>query len=208
MVRTETVELTTVKAVAYRQKLKSGGSGVVIIREDSSQPGIASISKTSGEAIISKNTPLKLFTEDMFSEAIRLTNGMPYKKRSAPKVVFSAEETEEMLGESEAEVVVESKDYEKIVDRYTNKEGKLSYELLNKDLIKLAHSSTRVKKMVEENASLEDIRTYVAGARFREITQNHLMSDEQVMKIAELLDEAYAKGVFREFNKELRKIVR
>ena len=51
MIRTNVVSLSVIKAVAYRQKLMTGGSGIVIIREDASQPGIASISKTSGEAI-------------------------------------------------------------------------------------------------------------------------------------------------------------
>ena len=35
----------------------TGGSGLVIVREDAAQPGIASISKTSGEAIPAANTP-------------------------------------------------------------------------------------------------------------------------------------------------------
>lgn len=51
MIRTNVVLLSVIKAVAYRQKLMTGGSGIVIIRGDASQPGIASISKTSGEAI-------------------------------------------------------------------------------------------------------------------------------------------------------------
>lgn len=51
MIRTNVVSLSAIKAVAYRQKLMTGGSGIVIIRGDASQPGIASISKTFGEAI-------------------------------------------------------------------------------------------------------------------------------------------------------------
>ena len=56
MIRTTTVTLETIKGIAYRQKLSSGGSGIVIYREGASQPGIASISKTSGEAIPTANT--------------------------------------------------------------------------------------------------------------------------------------------------------
>ena len=48
MIRTETVTLTVIPAVAYRQKLPAGGSGIVIVRNDREQPGIASISKSSG----------------------------------------------------------------------------------------------------------------------------------------------------------------
>ena len=66
MIRTNVVNLTTIKAVAYRQKLLSGGSGIVILREDSAQPGIASISKTSGEPIPTKNTSKKLYPVEAF----------------------------------------------------------------------------------------------------------------------------------------------
>ena len=48
MIRTEIVELTTIKAIAFRQKLMAGGAGVTVLRYDYDQPGIASISKTSG----------------------------------------------------------------------------------------------------------------------------------------------------------------
>ena len=52
MVRTELVKLTTISATAYRQKLQAGGAGIVILRGDCKQPGMATISKTSGEPIL------------------------------------------------------------------------------------------------------------------------------------------------------------
>ena len=57
MIRTDTVTLTVIPAVAFRQKLPAGGSGVTILRYDAKQPGIASISKTSGEPIPAANIP-------------------------------------------------------------------------------------------------------------------------------------------------------
>ena len=57
MIRTNIVKLSVIDAVAYRQRLKKGGAGIVVIREGAKQPGIASISKTSGEAIPADNTP-------------------------------------------------------------------------------------------------------------------------------------------------------
>ena len=51
MIRTSVVELTTIPAVAYRQKLPAGGSGVTILRYGEKQVGIASISTRSGKAI-------------------------------------------------------------------------------------------------------------------------------------------------------------
>ena len=80
MIRTKVVDLTSVKGIAYRQKLPSGGSGIVILREGVAQPGIASISKTSGEAILTANTPADAYPQEVFKEAMALTAGLPYKK--------------------------------------------------------------------------------------------------------------------------------
>ncbi|MBR0159587.1 MAG: hypothetical protein IJM24_11000 [Clostridia bacterium] len=81
MIRTNIVKLSVIDAVAYRQRLKKGGAGIVVIREGTKQPGIASISKTSGEAIPADNTPKKLYPQEAFNEAIALTAGMPFKRQ-------------------------------------------------------------------------------------------------------------------------------
>ena len=104
----------------------------------------------------------------------------------------------------EYEVVVDSREYAAVVERYTDKNGKLSYDLLNREFIKFAHSSSKVREMLEAQRSVEAIRLYIAGAKFRSITGNDKLTDAQVLKIAELLDEASPKGVFRDLNKELR----
>ena len=94
----------------------------------------------------------------------------------------------------------------KIVDEYTDKNGKVSYDLLNKDLIKFTYSSSKCRKMISDGWSIEDIRLYAAGTKFRNITGNRELSDAQVLKIVELLDEVSPKGVFKEYNEELRKM--
>lgn len=206
MIRTNVVSLSVIKAIAYRQKLPAGGSGIVILREDSAQPGIASISKTSGEPIPTATTPKKLFPQEAFQEAISLTAGLPYKKQGPAKlkgeIPKAAAEPEP---EVEEEAIVDSADYEKIVVKYSDKGGKLSYDLLNRDMIKFLHSSSVARKMVEDGESVEAIRLYSVGAKFRGITGNHDLTDAQVLKIVELLDEVSPKGVFTEFNGEIRK---
>ena len=207
MIRTETVSLKTIPAVAYRQKIPAGGSGIVILRRDKDQPGIASISKTSGEAIPTGNTSKSLYPDEAFREAIALTEGLPYKKRSAP----SPKETKpvkEKEPETELEVIIDSDDYNKIVEAYTDKTGKFSYKLLNKDLIKFINSSSIARKMIAEKKGEDEIRLYAVGSKFRGITKNHDLTDDQVLKIAELLDEISPKGIFREFNDELRKKIK
>ena len=100
MIRTNSVTLTGIpSAIAYRRKAKAGGSAIVIVRADSTQPGIATISKTSGEAIVSDNTPAELFPAEAFAEAIELTAGLPYRKQgkpAAPELVV--EDSRGMLG--------------------------------------------------------------------------------------------------------------
>ncbi|MBP5250514.1 MAG: hypothetical protein J6Z46_10990 [Lachnospiraceae bacterium] len=207
MIRTAVVSLTTIPAVAYRQKLAKGGSGIVIVRDKVSQPGIASISKTSGEAIPAPNTPVKSYPAEAFKEAQELTKDLPYKKLGAVKYVQAKVVEEKPVAEEgleEETVVVDSKDYKAVVKKYSDKSGKLSYELLNRDLIKFAHTSSKVRAMVAEKESEKKIRLYVIGAKFRSISGNNGLTDGQVQKIADLLDEVSPKGVFKEFNSDIR----
>ncbi len=201
MIRTSSVKLTTLPAVAYREKLAKGGSGIVIVRSDATQPGIASISKTSGEPIPSANTSADLYPVEAFKEAMELTAGMPYRKQGKPKPVLIEVPEEEV---PEIEVVVDSSEYQAVVDAYTDKSGKLSYALLNKDLIQFVHRSSVARRMIAAGESEEVIRTYAVGAKFRTITGNEDLTDEQALKMAELLDEVSPKGVFKELNAEIR----
>ena len=209
MIRTDIVKLTVIEAVAFRQKLMAGGAGVTVLRYDTAQPGIASISKTSGQAIPAANTPADKYPPEVFNEAIRLTFGMPYKKRG--NVKLTKETVEEVAPEpaeevTEEEVVIDSREYQKLVDYYTDKNGKLSYELLNKDLIKFAHASKTVRGMLDEGDSVKKIRTYIVCSKFRSVIGNRKLTEAQVLKMAELLDEVSPKSVFKTLDAELRKM--
>lgn len=209
MIRTDIVKLTVIEAVAFRQKLMAGGAGVTVLRYDTAQPGIASISKTSGQAIPAANTPADKYPPEVFNEAIRLTFGMPYKKRG--NVKLTKETVEEVAPEpaeevTEEEVVIDSREYQKLVDYYTDKNGKLSYELLNKNLIKFAHASKTVRGMLDEGESVKKIRTYIVCSKFRSVIGNRKLTEAQVLKMAELLDEVSPKSVFKTLDAELRKM--
>lgn len=204
MIRTSIVELSVIEGFAYRRKLPSGGSGIVIIRKGMDQPGIASISKTSGEAIPASNTPKKKYPQEAFQEAMALTSGLPYRKLGS--VTLTEEKVVEEpvpAAEKAEESVVDSAEYQKVVEKYLDKDGKLSYALINKDMIRFANSSGIVRRMETESRSLEDIRLYVVGTMLRNITGNKKLTDEQVLKMIELLDEVSPKGVLREFNEEI-----
>lgn len=209
MIRTDTVNLTVITAIAFRQKLSAGGAGVTILRYDSKQPGFASISKTSGDPIPSANTPGDLFPIEAFKEAIVLTAGMPYSKRGSVRLEKKAvvEAAPEPAEETTADdPVIDSAEYQKIVTAYTDKSGKLSYELLNKDLIRFAHTSKTVRSMIEEGTSAKKVRTYIITTKFRNVTGNKKLTEDQAMKMAELLDEVSPKSVFKQLDAELRKM--
>ncbi len=209
MIRTATVTLSTIPAIAYRQKLPSGGSGVTLLRYGVEQPGIASISKTSGEAIPSDNTPLDQYPVEAFAEALALTRALPYGRRGSVKLEselapIELDDAAEQAPEEEA-VIVDSEEYKKIVEAYTDKTGKFSYGLFNKDLIRTAHQSSRVRNLLDKQASAEQICLEVVHGRLRGITKNNQLSFAQIGKMIELLDEVSPRGVLRELNDDIRR---
>ena len=204
MLRTKAVKLSVIPAMAFRVKLPAGPS-ITIQRADYEQPGIAAISRTSGEAIPAANVNLKMYPMEAFAEAIAKTNGLPYKREKGIKV------TKEMVKEDkktvEEEIVIDSKDYQKIVDKYTDKSGKLSYDLINKDFIRFAKSSSVVRDMIAEKKTAAKIRDYIVANKIRNITDDDDLSDKEIKKIVELLDATYAKGIFKDLNNEIRRML-
>ena len=203
MIRTSVVELTTIPAVAYRQKLPAGGSGITICRYGEKQCGIASVSTRSGKAIPADNTPPELYPAEAFEEALALTRGLPYKRQG--KVTVLKKSYKEAEPKAEEDPPVDMAAYETLAAKYTDKTGKLSYELISKDLIKLLKSSSIARKMVAEGATPAKIRDYVVGAKFRDVTGCRDLTDKQVKQLADMLDNVYARGVFKELNDEIRK---
>ncbi|MBR2991023.1 MAG: hypothetical protein IKF51_06135 [Solobacterium sp.] len=208
MIRTNVVKLTVLPAFAYREKRKDGGSSVVILRKGASQPGIAGVDKRTGKAIPTANTNNGLYPAEAFEEALKLTYGMPYRKQKSVKIADDMfTEVKEEIPEAE-DVVVDSADYQRIVDHYTDKDGRLSYDLINKELIRFAHSSSIVRGMIEDRKSAAKIRDYIVANKFRNIAGNDDLTNGQIDKIVELLDEVSPKGVFKELNAEIRKLLK
>lgn len=202
MIRTKIVELSTIEAAAYRQKLRDGKSGIVILRYDTPQPGLASVDRRTGSSEPSANTNLETFPIAAFEEAIELTSGMPYSRRGAVKLSSDKEAVD--TDESPEELAtVDSAEYEAIVKAYTNKKGELSYQLLNKDFIQFAKSSKIVSDMVASRASVDEIRDYVARVKLESLTGNRELTPAQTKRIVEMLDEVSPRYVFREFNDEI-----
>ena len=209
MIRTDVVKLTVIPAVAYRYKQQPGNSVLTIMRSDYKQPGIASISGRTGEAVPAANTNFKKYPTEAFAEAVELTRGLPYKKQKNIKLIKDElfEEKKDVAADPEDEVIIDSAEYQEIVDHYSDKNGRLSYDLMNKDFIRFAKSSKVVKDMVAEKKSAASIRNYVVSNKFKNISGNHDLSSKQLKAITELLDEVNPKHVYKEFNEEIRKML-
>lgn len=203
MIRTNVVKLETMQAFAYRQKLKAGDLCIVIVKPDVQQPGMAGVSRKTGEPVLTKNTDPKKFPPEAFKEAYEKTAGMPYRKQGSIKV------TKEMFVEPEPEkepeeIKLNEAAYRKILDHYVDKNGLLSYDVINSEMIKFLKSSSIVRKMIAEGEKAADIRDYIVANKFRNIAEEDL-SDGEIKLIVELLDEASSKGVFKELNSEIRR---
>ncbi len=207
MIRTKIVELSTIDAAAYRQKLRGGHSGVVIMRYDTAQPGLATLNRKSGEPDPSDNTNLELFPVEAFKEALELTSGMPYSRRGKVKLSGEKEEADAQEESEEELATVDSAEYEAIVKTYTDRKGELSYELLNKDFIQFAKSSKIIADMVANYASEGDIRDHVVKVKLEALTGNRNLTISQTHKIIEMLDEVSPRHVLRELNDEIRKML-
>lgn len=220
VIRTRLVELSTLEAVAYRQKLRGGQSGVVILRPDTAQPGLALLNHQSGQPDPAANTPADLYPLEAFQEALELTSGLPYSSRGpvrspaavpgAPAVAVSEPSAAPELAEEPSSVdlaTVNSADYQAIVKAYTNKKGEISYELLNKALIQAARSNPYVSELVAGGASEAEIRAHVVKANFEAVTGNRAISPAEVEAILELLDAVSPRAVLRDLNDELRRIL-
>ena len=208
MIRTNSVTLTALpEAIAYRRKLPSGGSAIVIVRGDMIQPGIAGISKSTGEPIIAANTPKKAYPAEAFQEAIELTAGMPYRKQGKPAAPEAAPELPDALSEEQAEVVVDADEYSAVVAAYTDNKGKLSYDLMNKEMIQFAHKSEPVARMIQDREDEQTIVDYIVGVKFRNAAGNKGLTDEQVAAMAQLIDEVSPKGAFKELKAKIRQML-
>lgn len=206
MIRTNTVKLTSIPAVAYRQKTNAGDSTIVIVKPDVPQPGIASVSKKTGEPVLLANVNAKEYPLEAFKEAMNLTYGMPYKKQGSVKVTKDMF-VEPVAEEEEEEVVINEAAYQKVLDHYTDKNGKISYDLINKEMIKFAKSSSIVREMVADGKKANEICDYISFNKLRNVSGNLDMPDAEVAKIIELLDEVSPKGVFKDLNTEIRNML-
>ena len=213
IVRTKVVELESIPAIAYKIKLKTGGSGIKLHRTDRDMTLFAEVDKRTGDVILSGKFDEELFPYAAFDEAMDLLAGLPYSARGKVKIMVSDEiEDDEVctdgVGEAlpSAAQMVESDEFKAIIDRFSDENGKLNYALMNKQFMQFAQSSKVVGEMCGRRESESDIRLFILKNRaaFLANKREHL-SDDEANALLEALDEINPRSAFKELNLYIRK---
>ena len=210
IIRTKAVELSTIPAIAYKQKLASGGAGIKILRTDGSS-AVCTIDKRTSEMVPYGSIDEELFPFAAFDEAFELTNSLPYSARGNIKVV----ELEEILPDDvHEEAPVEqvdmtlSPEFEAIVERYSDEKGELNYTLMNKDFIQFASRSKAVSTMIGEGAGQEDILLFIVKSRATEILRSkESLDDASVLLLIESLDEMNPRSAYKELKAHINRML-
>jgi len=201
IIRTKAVELTTIPAIAYKQKLASGGAGIKMLRIDRDESAVCTIDKRTGDLIPYQAFNEELFPLEAFDEAFDLTSGLPFNARGNIKLIPMEIEEEDVVEDAPAEQVdmTLSAEYQALVDRFSDYEGKLDYELMNKDFIQFAAKSKVVADMIGERASTDDILLFIIKSRTTFVAnKKESLDDRSVALLIETMDEIAPRSAFKD----------
>ena len=211
IIRTKAVELTAAPAIAYKQKLASGGAGVKLLRIDRGDTAVATIDKRTGEPVYYGTVDETLFPYEAFMEAIELTEGLPYSARGKIKIAITEQaESEDIVEDESAREKIDmvgSDEYIAIIERYCDENNKLNYQLMNKDFIQFAAKSKIVSNKIESKASVEEIIVFVVKSRAAMIAgKKESLSDETAKALIETLNEIDPRSAFKELSVYIRRM--
>jgi hypothetical protein len=212
IIRTKAVELSAIPAIAYKQKIQQG-CAVKILRLDKDVSAVCSIDKRTGEPKAYGKADAKLFPAAAWDEAMELTCGAPYTARGNINVDVSKYEPPE-FDKDAVEVtakgvdspVVDSREYNAIVERYCDENGRMNYALMNKDFMQFAAKSKVVSQMLGEKASVDEIMGFIVKSRAAFVANNKkTLEDSQVVALIETLDEINPRSAFKELRAYIKK---
>jgi len=211
IIRTKAVELSSIPAIAYKQKLASGGAGVKIMRMDCDKNAVFTIDKRTGEPIPYGGADVSLFPEDAVEEALELTAGQPYSARGSIKITVFEEPLEEDVEADAPKArpdMTQSPEYTAIVERYSDENGKLNYQLMNKDFIQFAAKSKTVGDMAANRASQDEVLAFIVKSRAALISgKKESLDDGQVRLLIETLDEIDPRSAFKELKAYINRVL-
>jgi len=213
IIRTKVVELTTVPALAYKVKLRTGGAGIKLHFTDEDATAFAEIDKRTGEVVLDPLTESAPGLQEGFEEAQELLAGLPYSARGKVKITVSNDPGDEEISEEEAQQVtascmVQSDEFRAIIDRFSDENGKINYTLMNKQFIQFAASSTTVRDLVSKGEKSGDVLLFVLKNRaaFLAGKKEHL-PDDHARALLDALNEINPRSAFKELSLHLRKML-
>lgn len=208
MVRTEAVKLTKLRGLAYKQKLTAGGAGIAILTPK--ERAAFTINKRDGSATPYGKVDETVFTDEVVKEAIELTKGLSFKRLGAIKKVHADSHCDETSVDEETDDlkveidVMASIEYRKFIEHYTDKNGKFSYQLMNKDLIQFASKSSVITKMLAEKTDVEAIVKYAVNSKAADLARNKGMDEDLLTAFIEMFDSMNTRSAFKELRAHLR----
>jgi len=209
IIRTQAMELSSIPAIAYKQKLTAGGAGLKLLRLDSAATAVFTIDRRTADMIPYGPYDTGLFPEEALLEALELTQGLPYSARGKIAIKsFAAMDPEpEDVTEEQPDAVdmVDSEEYQAIVSRYSDEKNKLNYTLMNKDFIQFAAKSKEAGRMIAARALEEDILLYIITSRAAFLSGNkNSLDSTQAAALIETLDEIDPRSAFKELKAWIR----
>ena len=207
LIRTVTVKVNKINGVAYKQKLVAGGAGLTIITP--SDKAVFTINKRDGSVVPYGQVNAELFTSSVIDEALELTRTLPFKRLGNVTKVYDDSHIDEAPDESGADDkpsidVVESKEYEGFIMEYTDKNEKFSYQLMNRDLMKFADSSSVVGNMVAEAESDDAIMRYIVRSKATSLARTKSIEDDFLAAFIDTFDSMNTRSAFKELNAHIR----
>ena len=208
MIRTEAVQLTSIKGLAYKQKLVAGGAGITIITPE--DRAAFTVNKRDGSAVAHGHVNGALFPETAVAEALELTRGLPYKHLGKITKVYADNHCDETPAELELEDdkieidIIGSAEYREFIAQYTDKAGKFSYQLMNKELMQFAARSSVVRRMLEEKAEMDAIIRYIVKSKAALLAHNRGMDEDKLTAFIDTFDSMDTRSAFKELNSYLR----
>ncbi|MDR3318007.1 MAG: hypothetical protein LBS99_01045 [Clostridiales bacterium] len=219
IIRTKAVELETIPALAYKQKLSAGGAGIKIHRLDNAATAVFTLDRRTGGATAYGKVDGALFPEAAIAEAIEATVGLPYATharvvlKSAAAAVAAAEAepaVDDAVLESEADKIdmVSSREYNAIIKEYADANGKLDYKRLNKEFIQFASKSKTVSELVSKGAGLDELIAFAVKNRAAYLAKaKDTVSDGEAAALIETLDEINPRSAFKELSAHLKRLL-
>ena len=218
IVRSKVVELNTIPAIAYKLRLKEGGSGIKIHRTDRNETAFAELDKRSGGIVSNGRYKAELFPEEAFDEAIEELVGAAYSARGKVNITTSdkVEDGEIEVPEDEAPGthkdaaanVVDSEEFIAIVDMYSDEWGKFSFALMNKQFIQFASKNKTVAEMVGDRAGEDEILIRILQNRAAHLAgKRDFISNEEAAALLDVLDDMCRRSAFKELKLHIRKML-